>query len=199
MTPRTSRRARRSPRAAAHATRRRRRSPSPRPPNGATVAGTTAVTASASDDNGVAGVQFKLDGAQPRRRRHEQPVLDRLERRRGQARRAHADRGRARRRRQHRDVLAGHRHGRGSRPRATAPSPPTRSTTAPGPSQATRPATGIQGTVVGRHVGDRQVRLGAELRRRRLARRPRAAREDLQARLHARGVGQEGRAEARRR
>ena len=33
------------------------------PGNGATVSGTIAVTASASDNVGVAGVQFKLDGA----------------------------------------------------------------------------------------------------------------------------------------
>src|SRR5207244_6553060 len=33
------------------------------PTAGATVSGTTAVTASATDDIGVAGVQFKLDGA----------------------------------------------------------------------------------------------------------------------------------------
>jgi hypothetical protein len=33
------------------------------PPNGATVSGTVAVTASAADSNGVVGVQFQLDGA----------------------------------------------------------------------------------------------------------------------------------------
>ena len=32
------------------------------PANNATVSGTVSVTASASDDTGVAGVQFKLDG-----------------------------------------------------------------------------------------------------------------------------------------
>jgi hypothetical protein len=35
------------------------------PAQGSTIAGTTAVTANASDNVGVAGVQFLLDGAAP--------------------------------------------------------------------------------------------------------------------------------------
>ena len=91
------------------------------PSSGDTVAGSTAVGASASDANGRRGRPVQARWEQPRQRRHGQPVLDRLERRRGRARRSHADRGRARRLRQHRHVIAGHRHdrgaGRGQQPR----------------------------------------------------------------------------------
>ena len=46
-----------------NATRRRRRSSLTAPANGATVSGTVTVTRNASDNVGVVGVQFKLDGA----------------------------------------------------------------------------------------------------------------------------------------
>ena len=46
------------------------------PATGATVSGTAVtVLATAADNVGVAGVQFKLDGRQPRRRGHDRPLL----------------------------------------------------------------------------------------------------------------------------
>ena len=49
------------------------------PAGGATVSGSTAVSANAGDDVSVAGVQFRLDGDEPRRRGHDEPVLGLLE------------------------------------------------------------------------------------------------------------------------
>ena len=69
------------------------------PAGGATVAGTTTVTASASDNVAVAGVQFKLDGANLGSRGHDRAVLRRLGHADDDERLAHAHRGRARRRR----------------------------------------------------------------------------------------------------
>ena len=77
------------------ATRRRRRCRSRRRPAG-NVSGTVYVTANATDNDAVAGVQFKLDGADPRRRGHDRAVLDLLGHDDGAERRAHAHRGRAR-------------------------------------------------------------------------------------------------------
>ena len=59
-------------------TRPRRRCRVTAPAAGATVAGTVDVTANATDNVAVAGVQFKLDGAEPRRRGHDRAVLRRL-------------------------------------------------------------------------------------------------------------------------
>ena len=45
------------------------------PAHGATVSGTINVTANAADDRGLADVQFRLDGGEPRRRGHDRAVL----------------------------------------------------------------------------------------------------------------------------
>ena len=82
------------------------------PAAGASVTGTVTVTANATDNVGVAGVQFQLDGSRPRRRGHVGAVQRRLEHERRRRRQPHADRGRTRCRRQPHDVIARERHRR---------------------------------------------------------------------------------------
>ena len=74
------------------------------PANGATVSGVVNVTAGASDDVGVAGVQFRLDGQSLGAEDTSAPYEVELGHAHGEPRRAHALRGRPRRRRQHAHV-----------------------------------------------------------------------------------------------
>ena len=121
-------------------TTRARRSSLTAPAGGATVSGTVTVTANASDNVGVAGVQFKLDGANLGAEDTTSPYSRHLEHHDGRERRAHADRGRARRRRQHDDLGRRHRHGLEHRPATRrAWSPPTASTRRSGTSVTDSP------------------------------------------------------------
>ena len=71
------------------------------PANNATVQNTVTVSATASDNVGVVGVQFKVDGDERRRGRHDRTVLDFVEHDDGRQRHSRAD-GRCQRRgRQH--------------------------------------------------------------------------------------------------
>ena len=168
------------------------------PPDGGTVSGIVNVTAAASDNSSVAGVQFKVDGAQPRQRGHQQPVLDRLGHRDGDARQ-HTLTAVARDPSGNTATSAPvDRHRAGAAGRQRPASPHTRSTTARARSRATRPATAT-GHDRRRDVDDRQVRLGAELRRHERPRRPARLGTLLQGRLHARGLGQEERRQEGRR
>ena len=72
------------------------------PATGATVSGSTVtVSATASDNVGVTGVQFKLDGANSGRRGHHRALQRVVEHHHGHQRHPHADRSCPRRRRQH--------------------------------------------------------------------------------------------------
>ena len=90
--------------------RRRRRSTITAPADGATVSAHGDASPPTRRDNvGVAGVQFKLDGANLGAEDTTAPYSRRLEHDARRQRRAHADRGRARRGRQHHDLRGGHR------------------------------------------------------------------------------------------
>ena len=97
----TSRRRRRTPR--------RHRSRSG-PAGGATVSAGVAVNATASDDRGVVGVQFLLDGSPLGAEDTTAPYGVAWDTLRREQRQPRAERDRARRGRQHGDVGAGHRH-----------------------------------------------------------------------------------------
>ena len=71
------------------------------PANGATVSGTVTLSATASDNVGVAGVQFLLDGTNAGRRGHQLALRRVVEHHHGHQRHPHADRSSPRRRRQH--------------------------------------------------------------------------------------------------
>ena len=100
------------------------------PTGGATVSGTVTVSANASDNVGVVGVQFLLDGANLGAEDTTAPYSVSVGHDHGHQRHAHADRPRPRRRRQpdHLDRGHGHRFQPGPRP---AWSPPTASTRRP--------------------------------------------------------------------
>ena len=126
------------------------------PAGGATVSGTITVTANASDNVGVAGVQFLLDGANLGAEDTTAPYSRLLEHHHGDERHPHAHGPRPRRRRQpdHFDRGHGHRQqpggrrrpgrrlrlqrGEPARPRRTAPAPatPAPSPARPGPPPA---------------------------------------------------------------
>ncbi len=98
------------------------------PANNATVSGASvAVSATAADNVSVAGVLFKLDGADLGTEDTTSPLLDRLEHHRPGQRHAHADRHRARFLRQHGDRQPRERH----RQQHRRHTPPTVSVTAP--------------------------------------------------------------------
>ena len=81
------------------------------PANGATVSGSAVtVSATAADNVGVVGVQFKLDGANLGAEDTAPPLYADVEYDDDRQRQSHADRGGARRGRQHHDVDGGHRH-----------------------------------------------------------------------------------------
>ena len=61
------------------------------PANGTTVSGTVALSATASDAGGIAGVTFRVDGARDRQRGHDGALQRQLEHRRGHRRQPHAD------------------------------------------------------------------------------------------------------------
>ena len=108
------------------------------------------MTATAADDVGVSGVQFKLDGAEPRGRGHERALLRALGHHRRGQRRPQLTRRRPRRRRQHagppppstsRSRTPGRRPARPSPPTASTrrrarPSPTPRGATTPARSRA---------------------------------------------------------------
>ena len=112
------------------------------PAGGATVSGTIAVSATASDDVGVASVQFTVDGDSRRCSRYGRALHDSVEQLDGPERTACGLRGRARRCRE--CDAGGGRDGRrvehGNR-RRPASSPPIRSTRARGSRRATHRAT----------------------------------------------------------
>ena len=151
-----------------------------------------AVSATADDNDAVAGVQFKLDGAQPRRRGHEQSV--------------HASTGtpRHRRRAAHtrstavaRDASGNtatsapvHRHGRQRRAPGTGLSPPTRFDDGAGHDRRRR----VRATATPARSSARPGRPGSSGRPSRFdgierPRRPAGARHLLPRRLHVRGLG----------
>ena len=82
------------------------------PAAGATVSGTVTLTATASDNVGVAGVQFLLDGTRAGRRGHQLALQRVVEHHHGRQRHPHADRASPRRRRQHHHLGDGERHRR---------------------------------------------------------------------------------------
>ena len=77
------------------------------PTDGATVSGTVSLTASAGDDVAVAGVQFKVDGANVGAEDTVAPYSFNWDSLSADERHAHADRGRPRRRRQPAHLRAG--------------------------------------------------------------------------------------------
>ena len=82
------------------------------PANGATVSGTVTLTATATDNVGVAGVQFLLDGATLGAEDTSLALQRVVEHHHGQQRHPHADRTSPRRRRQHHHLDGGDRHRR---------------------------------------------------------------------------------------
>ena len=90
--------------------RRRRVSDRPRPPRRHRRRGTIAVTANASDNVGVVGVQFRLDGANLGAEDTTAPYSVPWNTGDGHQRVAHPDGGRARCGRQHATSRGGHRH-----------------------------------------------------------------------------------------
>ena len=81
------------------------------PVGGSTISGSIAVSATASDNVGVVGVQFKLDGANLGAEDTTAPVLGHVEQHDRGEWSPYVDRRRPRRRRQHEDVDDRHRRG----------------------------------------------------------------------------------------
>ena len=82
------------------------------PATNATVSGTVTLNATATDNVGVAGVQFLVDNNRAGRRGHRLALQRVVEHHDGRQRHPHADRASPRRRRQHHNLGAGDRHRR---------------------------------------------------------------------------------------